>query len=208
MVIFCFFGPDGAGKTTLIKNLSLKLQKSHRIKLSWMRGSHTLTSLLAKLLSRLSFFQGSDNPYYKIRIPEKLKGLWQFLEFASAIPVIISRFILPSLVGYWIIADRYSIDLEVWIGMTTKDSSFFAKFPARVLTAVAQKANAKFYVKADIGTLRNRTQSLPYPEEQIVSYDKLARLVGAATIDTTNQSAVDALACVLETLERDYRIAE
>jgi len=207
MAIFYFFGPDGAGKTTLVKNLSLKLQESHRIKLSWMRGSHTLTSFLAKLLSRLSFFQGSDNPYYRIRIPEKLKGLWQFLEFVSAIPVIINRFIFPSLIGYWIIADRYSIDLEVWISMTTKDPSFLTKFPARVLTALAQKANAKFYVKADIDTLRNRTRSLPYPEEQIISYDKLAQLVGAATIDTTNKSAKDALACVLETLERDYRIA-
>ena len=133
MAIFYFFGPDGAGKTTLIKNLAKHLNKNHKTKLSWMRGSHTIASFLAKILSRYEFFKGSENPYYNISIPLKLKNLWQFLEFVSALPVIIIRFVLPSLMGYWIIADRYSLDLAVWISMTTRDSSFLNKFQAKIL---------------------------------------------------------------------------
>ncbi len=207
MVIFYFFGPDGAGKTTLIKNLERHIGKNHRIKLSWMRGSHTIASFLAKILSRFEFFKGSENPYYNISIPAKLKSLWQFLEFVSALPVIIVRFVLPSLFGYWIIADRYSLDLAVWISMTTRDSSFLNKFQARVLIAIARKTSAKYYIKADLKTLRARTQSLPYPDEQMRMYNGLAEVVGATTIDTTKKSAMDALKEVMEKLKADNYLA-
>ena len=201
MVILYFFGPDGAGKTTLAKGLAQIIRnKNHKVKLSWMRGSHTAASLLAKILSRSNLFKGTENPYYNINIPTKLKSLWQFFEFMSALPVIISRFLIPSLMGYWIIADRYTLDLEVWTCLTTRDPGFIDSPEAKVMTALAKKARVKFYVKADLETLRNRAEKLPFPEEQIRLYDTLAQTVRATIIDTTNKSADDSLQEVLNVL--------
>ena len=202
MVIIYFFGPDGAGKSTLVKGLVNNIQKNHKVKLSWMRGSHTITSFLAKILSRFNFFKGPENPYYNINIPKNLKGLWQLLEFISALPVIIIRFLLPSFMGCWVIADRYTLDLTVWISLTTRDNSFLEKPQAKVLIALAKNADAKFYVKADVKTLSERRgERLPNPEEQISLYDKLAQAIGATTIDTTDKSTHDSLQEVSEVLK-------
>jgi thymidylate kinase len=202
VVILYFFGPDGAGKTTLAEGLAQKIRnKNHKMKLSWMRGSHTIASLLARILSRSNFFKGSENPYYNISIPKKLKRLWQFIEFISALPIIISRFLIPSFMGYWIIADRYTLDLAVWTCLTTRDSNFLEKLEAKVLIASAKKTNAKFYVKADLETLRNRAGKFPFPAEQIRLYDRLAQTVEATIIDTTYKSADEALQEVLKALE-------
>jgi len=82
MSIIYFFGPDGTGKSTLVKALASELHKGEcKLKLSWMRGSHTLTSLLASFMTKFDCFKGSDNPYYNIRIPKSLKRLWQVLDF-------------------------------------------------------------------------------------------------------------------------------
>jgi len=202
LVILYFFGPDGAGKTTLAKGLAQIIRdKNHKAKLSWMRGSHTTASLLAKILSRSNLFKGTENPYYNISVPTKLKSLWQFFEFIGALPVIIGRFLIPSFTGYWIVADRYTLDLEVWTCLTTRDLKFLDSPEAKVLTALAKKANVKFYVKANLETLRNRAEKLPFPEEQIRLYDTLAQTVGAIIIDTSNKSAHDALQEVLNALK-------
>jgi thymidylate kinase len=201
VVIVYFLGPDGAGKTTLANSLAQEIHnKNHKVRLSWMRGSHTVASLLAKILSRSDFFRGLDNLYYNINMPMKLKRIWQFLEFISALPVIIGRFLIMSFMGYWIIADRYTLDLVVWTCLTTRDLAFLGSPEAKVLIALAKKTTVKFYVKADPETLRNRTEELPYPEEQICLYDALAQTVEAKMIDTTHISADRALQEVLKTL--------
>ena len=202
MVTIYFFGPDSTGKSTLTKALASKVQKrGYKIKLSWMRGSHTFTSLTAKILSRFAFFKGSENPYYNIRIPKKLKRLWQLLEFLSALPVIIGEFLIPSLMGYWILADRYTLDLAVWLSITTRDHSFLEKFEAKVLIALAKKTSAKFYVTANLEELKRRAEKLWFPKEQLRLYDKLAETVDAHIIDTTNKSVDESLQEVLTALD-------
>ena len=202
MVILYFFGPDGSGKSTLTKELAKQFHKQgYKTKLSWMRGSHTFTSLTAKILTKLDFFKGLENPYYNIRIPKNLRRFWQLLEFSSALPVIIGRFLIPSLMGYWVLADRYTLDLAVWICLTTRDQGFFEKLEAKVLIMLAEKTEAKFYVKADVEVLKSRTEKLYFPQEQLRLYDKLAQRVKACTIDTTNQSVNEVLQEVIKTLK-------
>jgi hypothetical protein len=66
-----------------------------------MRGTHILALLLARPLSRLKAFRGLDNPYYGISIPSHMERLWQLIEFISALPVLLVRFMLPSFFGLY-----------------------------------------------------------------------------------------------------------
>jgi len=51
MPIICFFGTDGSGKSTLAKALTKRLNSENfRVKLSWMRGTHTLLRGLSEKL--------------------------------------------------------------------------------------------------------------------------------------------------------------
>jgi len=201
MPIIVFFGPDGSGKSTLVKALTLKLQKRKmRVKEAWMRGSHTLIPPLAKVLSHFRTFKGSENPYYIITIPKKMKRLWQFLEFVNALPIIVVRFLIPSLIGYSVLADRYTLDLAVWICLTTCDYSFLKKFEAKALIALTMRANTKFFVIASLEKLKNRAETLWFQKEQSYLYSKLAKTVGAHRIDTTDKPVKVALKEALKLL--------
>ena len=124
-MLICFFGPDGSGKSTITKGLAKRLDcEGIRAKLSWMRGTHTLASLLARFLSRFAPFRGSDNPYYGISIPNSARRIWQLLEFISALPILLVRFVLPSLLGYVVIAERYLPGFLVWVSLTTRDEDY------------------------------------------------------------------------------------
>jgi len=200
--IILFIGPDGSGKSSLIKALNKVFQqKNLKAKHVWMRGSHTFISLLAKFLSQFKAFNGSENPYYSIKVPENTKRFWQFLEFIGAVPVIIFNFLIPSFMGYWVLADRYALDLAIWICLTTNDYDFLKKFEAKVLIALTLRTSAKFYVTANIETLKRRTKDLWFPREQLQLYGKFAETVGAHIIDTANKSVDESLQDVLRVID-------
>lgn len=202
MTIVYFFGPDGSGKSTLTTTLAkIAQERGYKVKLSWMRGSHTITSLVSKLLSRFDLFKGTENPYYAIKIPKKLRTLWQFLEFLGALPVIFGKFIIPSFLGYHILADRYVLDLAVWICLTTDDYDFLQKFEAKILVALTVKIRAKFYVFADVEKLNSRKDNLWLPQKQLRLYGKLAEVVGANLIDTTEKSIEQSLQEILKVID-------
>jgi hypothetical protein len=77
--------------------------------------------MLAKFLSKFATFKGPNNPYYGISIPSHMKRLWQLIEFISALPVLLVRFMLPSFLGYTVVAERYIPDFLVWVVITTDD---------------------------------------------------------------------------------------
>jgi len=101
-------------KTTIARVLANKLKlKGLRVTVPWMRGTHTWASLLASFLSRFETFKGPDNPYYHISIPTSAKTMWQLIEFVSLLPLLLTRFIIPSVMGYVVIAERYTPDFTV-----------------------------------------------------------------------------------------------
>ena len=203
MAILYFFGPDGSGKSTLTQSLAKVMEKrGYKVKLSWMRGSHTITSLIAKILSRFDLFKGSENPYYAIKIPKKFRTFWQIIEFVGALPVIFAGFLIPSFLGYCVMADRYVLDLAVWIYLTTEDYNFFKKFEAKLLLALTQKTKAKFYITADIKELSARKPNFWFPKEQLIVYGKLAKSINAQIIDTTDKSVDESLQEVLNVIDQ------
>ena len=143
----CFFGPDGSSKTTLAKALVRELEdRGFNVRILWMRGTHTLASLLARLLSKFSSFRGFDNPYYGISIPKNVKRIWQLIEFVSVLPVLLIRFILPRLLGYIVIAERYLPDFLVWVMLTTRDIGYLRSLEAKFILALSMKEYVKVYV--------------------------------------------------------------
>ena len=193
--IICFFGPDGSGKSTLAKALARRLHNENlKVKLSWMRGSHTLASLLAKFLSRFSCFRGHDNPYYGISLPQRFRKFWQLIELVSVFPVVLFRFIIPSITKT-VIAERYLPDFIVWVAVTTKDEGFLKSTWAKFLLAITSKAQIRIYVTADIRELvrRRNISNEDFLLTQIKPYDIIAQAIGAHKLDTTNMSVEESL---------------
>jgi thymidylate kinase len=197
MALICLFGPDGSGKTTMATALARKLENHNlKVKISWMRGTHTLASVLARLFSRFAAFKGSDNPYYGISIPSGMKRLWQLLEFTSVLPVLLVKFILPSILGYTVIAERYIPDFLAWISTTTRDENYLERLEARFMLALSAKANVRIYVTASEAELIKRRSGEvgeKFLSRQLKLYNRLAKIVKAYKIDTTDRSIKETL---------------
>ena len=201
MPIICFFGPDGSGKTTIARALALELRcRGLKPIIAWMRGTHTLASLFARFLSKFATFRGSDNPYYGISIPSCMRRLWQLLEFISVLPILLFRFMLPSFLGYTVIAERYVPDFIAWVLVTTRDEDYLKRFEVRFMLALSVRADVRVYVTAsEVELVRRRggEVGLKFLAEQIRLYNVLARLVGGYRVDTTGRDVDSSLREVL-----------
>jgi len=208
MPLICFFGPDGSGKTTMAKTLAKEFEgRGFKVKISWMRGTHTLASLLARFLSKFTLFRGSDNPYYRMAIPNSAKKIWQFIEFISVLPIMFTRFILPSSLGYTVIAERYIPDFIVWVSVTTDDPNYFNSFSARFLLALTLKTRIRIYVKADTRKLIDRRSDMDpsFIKKSFTFYEKLAKSISSFTLDTTNRSVNESMNILLAFLDKNLK---
>jgi energy-coupling factor transporter ATP-binding protein EcfA2 len=207
-VIIYFFGPDGAGKTTLVQALASNLRVRHtRVKVSWLRGTHTLASRLAYLLRKSEVFRGSNNPYYGIRIPRNLTGIWQCIEFLSALPIVLFRFTLPAFLGFTVIGDRYVLDFVVWVSLTTEDPNYLKSFLARFLLSLGSKERYRILVTAPFEELSNRKKDEVPPEflmSELRAYENLARTIRAYKLDTSTKNLEGSLNDVMRILDFDF----
>lgn len=205
MPIIYFFGPDGSGKTTLCSDLAGELAvKGLRVKRSWMRGSHTLMSFLSRFLSGFSVFKGQFNPYYGVNVTGAIARIWSILEYLAALPIILTRFILPNLLGYTVVADRYVTDLVVWIALVTRDDRFLRSILAKHLLFLGSRGGPAFLVTAeDDALVRRGGGKLNVLRRQKRLYKAVRG--GAYLIDTTGKRPCESLGEVLQVLENHER---
>lgn len=206
MTAILFFGPDGAGKTTLAwKLLNVLKSKKHKVKIAWIRGNHTIMYLFSKIFFskfRVKDLVDGQNPYI-YSIPENCSKLWYFLQWFSALPVILVRYYLPSVMGYTIIGERSFIDLLIWMLMTSnakslKIDSFFLKH----LILLSRKFPIQFFVKASLNELHKRSNirrsSL---EGSLMLYNQIAAILdNVRTIDTTAIESKEAVKYLIKEL--------
>ncbi|MEM3610106.1 MAG: hypothetical protein QW076_04355 [Candidatus Anstonellales archaeon] len=208
-ILILFFGPDGSGKTTLAKLLKKRLIKNGlKIKISWVRGTHTLSLILALILSKFSNMKGNDNFYFGIKVP-KDKRLWQFLEFISALPILLLKYELPLFLGYTVIGERSHCDLIAWIATTSKDPEFIISIPSIFLLKLASK-RINFYITANANTLINRRKnevSEKFIITQLKYYNLLYKLINAVKIETDNKKVSESLNELLSAIKH-YKLTK
>ncbi len=195
----CFYGPDGAGKTTIAIGLEYLLNKRMRVRRVWVRGTHLLLSILARILARFKSFKGRDNPYYGLRIPRKIVKLWVFLELVNFIPVYMGRYIAPRIMGYTVVGERGVADFIAWIILTTRNPRFLNTLAGRFLVSLALRDNC-IYVYSEPAILYARRSdeiSLHDAIKQVITYNKLAELLGSRSINTGDMSLKETIKKIL-----------
>lgn len=203
MSIIYLFGIDKAGKSTLTKMLTKNLQaKNPKAKHAWMRGSHTITSLLSKFLSEIGAFKGGANPYYGLNVPPTLARLWWLLEYVSALPIILVEYVLPHYLGYTVVADRYVLDLTVWIALVTDNECFLRSLLAKHLVSLALKTKLRFHIITTVEEAYKRGGGeKSFLEKQLNLYKALSS--GSYTVDTTKKSPEESLKEILNIIESE-----
>lgn len=200
MFIICFVGPDGSGKSTLARLLRGYLF-SHWVysSISWFRGSHLLTSLFARFLSRFAMFRGCSNPYYGISVPPKLKSAWLLMEFFSILPYYLMRRFLS--LSHPVIGDRGVLDFVVWIVVTLDYPKFLRSLLGSFLLRLAT-VDVNVFVTADPMVLLKRARGTPrgFLLREWVCYNVLARYYASFIIDTTSKGPGEALGELLRCL--------
>ena len=192
MKIIYFMGPDGSGKTTLAKSLAENFSNRRiEVRLAWMRGTHTLASLLARLLRKFRNMQGEENPYYRVNIPSKMKPLWHLIEVISIIPIVVRGFLIPKYLGYAVIGERSPLDFLAWLIMTTNDANILGKIYARIILAFVLETGIPIYIKAEPSILVKRRSgelSRKSARKQAAIYNSIAYLTNAFIVDTSSTS--------------------
>ncbi len=190
-LIVAFFGPDGAGKTSIAHRLA----KHHRV--VSIRGTHTLASAMAQFLGKLDAFRGNENPYYKIRIPEKMRTLWTAIESISVFPHIVYKFVLlPKFSN--VFAERSIPDFVAWVVVTSRNPSFIGSFMGTFLLTLCRRQSQLVYVTAAVRVLRKRRpESAEFIEQQVPVYDTLAKFLQAPTLDTSDKTIEESVSEIL-----------
>jgi len=194
-------GADGSGKTSTARLLVSLLSLRGPTCTYWLRGSHLLASLLARLLSRFGAFRGGCNPYYGICIPGRLRGVWLLVEFWSFVPHLLARSLLRRLCAF-LVCDRGSLDFLVWLVSTLGSASLLRGVCGGFLLRLARK-EGPVYLYADLDTLAGRADvPRSFLVRELAAYSVLAGCVARCSIDTGANGPLDVARGVLECLSR------
>jgi len=194
-----FFGPDGAGKTTLAQLLVSYFQSNGcRSRITWMRARHSLAHVLAKFFKKLGYYRVVLSPNGKKSYPifdpslfPHFRGLWYLIEFVSILPWIITKVYLPKMLGYIVVSERYVVDTVVylgyWLGADTMDG-----FLAKVLLNFIPQNSVLVHMDADTDVLLARRPEDFINEDYIAfqrnAYKTFAKALNAISLDTTSCS--------------------
>jgi thymidylate kinase len=200
--LIAFFGPDGSGKSTQVKLLAHRLEDcDERVRVVWIRSSHTLAFLLSQFFLRVGFYRVVSNEYGRetkipaVQVNSDLRVFWSMLELLSVVPIILFRVYLPLSLGYTVIAERYVLDTIVSIAYSTDNMKFLTSRMARFLLHFIPRDTIFIHLDSSYAVIEKRRGSLTDPchflEFQKVGYKMLGELVGASPIDTSYMSVAD-----------------
>ena len=190
--VIAFFGPDGAGKSTLAEFLvSFLRNRGSRVKRAWVRSTHTFSYLLWMLFYKLNLCDDRSGILKKTRAgfavsylnesqygavspitmsPPILRGfvsrwIWATIEVVSIVPVVVLQVYLPLLLGRVVVAERFVVDSVASIAYFLGDEGFAEGWHARFLLRLVPSGTVFVFVDADYGTILSRRQEVAGPRE-------------------------------------------
>jgi thymidylate kinase len=192
-----FFGPDGAGKTTLAQLLVKHLMSNgHRSRTAWIRGRHSLAFKLATFFTKLGYYRVIKSPNgcvsyctFDPSLFPRLRKLWELIEFISILPWIITRVYGPKILGYTVVSERYVVDTVVYLAYWLGDD-ILQSFLSRVLLSFIPRDSVLIHIDAETDVLLARHPDDAINEDYILfqrkAYNTFAKSLKAITIDTTS----------------------
>jgi len=204
-----FFGPDGTGKTTHAELVSSYLKrKDVRALRATVKQHHTISYLLLKL------FRPKDKDYLMLNyfgfdsaLKKRIRKPWKMLELFSLMPAVAYRVLLPSLMGFTVVCDRYVIDTLAVLSYFLDDRGLMFGYTARLLMRLIPKKALLIQLDADTGRILSRKQDEPLTEELVNYYRSAYRSLVLAfdlpvtTVDTTNSSVESIQKSILALIE-------
>lgn len=180
-------GPDGSGKTTLAIMLKKELEKQgYKVKIIWIRGTHSIAFLLSVFLKKLLKLYGNQLFYHQLYIPRKIMRFWLVVELVSILPLMIWYYHLYRL-RYAIISERSLLDFAIWIVKGLGDEKLVMRSYAYRIILTLINRYRPIYIRAHITELINRK---PYEKFLIQSfyphYEALSKVFNLTTVDTTS----------------------
>ncbi|MEM4468906.1 MAG: hypothetical protein QXS32_07580 [Candidatus Nezhaarchaeales archaeon] len=211
------FGPDGSGKSTQARILAKHLvNRGLKVKLVWIKSRHTLAYIISRVFAKLSPRFLVLNPHGTIIRINAINNnpigrlIWPWIEFMSILPLVILRVYLPLLMGYVIVAERYMVDSVVSIAYWLNDSNFLSSFIARTMLRLIPKRSMLVYLYSDYEEIRRRRGNMADPKDYVcfqkLAYNKLARMLGAIRIDTSQRSIEGTASAIRDHLKQAYGI--
>jgi GTPase SAR1 family protein len=207
--LIALYGPDGVGKSTQIEVLSGYLSsRGYRVRRVWLRGPHTLSFLLSRMLIGAGYTRRILNPFGRVKtLPmigsnSIIKRLWAFTEFISVLPLIFLKVLLPLELGYLILADRYVLDVVVSTAFYIDDPGFVRGTLASILLKLVPRDSVLIHLDTDYETLVARRGDLVEPrifiDFQKEAYDWLSSRVSTHYIDTSKLTVDETSEAILE----------
>jgi len=206
-MLIVFFGPDGAGKTTIARLLIHYLKKrGYHVVYIKMRAHHLFMYLLIHILQLLNVIPETHSPrilHYSLRRVFGKSRLYPWLEVINVVLWYILHTIIYRLRGYIIVADRFSPDTFVSISLV---NSKINKTIKRILLSLCTGCVA-VYIFSHPQILLYRKQdenlSLNYLKYELILYNNIFRELAKVTksiiiINTTKLSPTTSLAKILQ----------
>lgn len=137
------------------------------------------------------------------RLVQRIKGTWKILELISLIPAVIYRVLLPLLLGYVVICDRYVLDTLVALSYFLGEPEMISRKSARLLINLIPENSLLIHLDADTDIILQRKKDEPLTEQLIKYYKKayrdILRRFGlvAMTIDTSIATIDDVQEAIL-----------
>jgi len=205
------FGPDGTGKTTHAELTSQYLRsRGYKTWRASVKQHHTLSYLLLKLLSNekpdwqaIHYYGFNDGLKHKIKTP------WKLLEILSLFPAIFYRVLLPLLLGYIVVCDRYVLDTLVTLSYFLDDQKLLSGISAKLLASMIPRDSVLFYMNADTEVILQRKRDEPLTSKLIDYYKGAYKALikqfnlKTITIDTETTQVEDVQKMILQWIAKE-----